>query len=120
MPKGYNSLNDMKVDDRSLGICPVCNMRLTAECEHVMQDEESQMWLAAYIVAEQLNYNAKIKEQTEQAREHASDREWLGDPAEVLKYYGIEFAGKSEERLQWEREYLQKRKNARPLYEERK
>ena len=50
MPKGYNSLNDIVVNDLELGMCPVCCRRLTAECEH--RTEESEVYYAALILAE--------------------------------------------------------------------
>ena len=50
MTSAYNSLNKKQVNDLSIGLCPICNARLTAECEH--RTQESEEWLAAYIVAE--------------------------------------------------------------------
>ena len=50
MPYGYNSLNDTEIDDLKIGLCPVCNKRLTAECGH-STTIESQEWLAAHPVA---------------------------------------------------------------------
>ena len=50
MTSAYNPLNNKQVNDLSIGLCPVCNARLTAECEH--RTQESEEWLAAYIVAE--------------------------------------------------------------------
>jgi len=58
MPYGYNSLNDTEIDDIKIGLCPVCNKRLTAECGH-STTIESQEWLAAHIVAEQELYNER-------------------------------------------------------------
>jgi RNA polymerase subunit RPABC4/transcription elongation factor Spt4 len=51
MPKGYNSLNDMKTNPYEIGICPICSVRLTHGCEH-SQTQTAQEWLAAVIVAE--------------------------------------------------------------------
>jgi hypothetical protein len=47
---GYNPLSTVKINDFEIGICPVCNRRLTAECEH--RSEESELWYAAQILAE--------------------------------------------------------------------
>ena len=47
----YNSLSEIEVNDLKIGLCPICNKRLTAECEH--RTEESEIWLAAHILAEQ-------------------------------------------------------------------
>lgn len=58
MSYGYNSLNDIEIDDLKIGLCPVCNKRLTAECGH-STTIESQEWLAAHIVAEQELYNER-------------------------------------------------------------
>ena len=52
MPKGYNSLNDLKTNPYEIGICPICSIRLTHGCEH-SQTQLAQEWLAAVIVAEQ-------------------------------------------------------------------
>jgi hypothetical protein len=49
----YNSLNDIKINDLEIGLCPVCCRRLTAECEH-QKTIEREEWYAAHIVAEQL------------------------------------------------------------------
>ena len=47
------SSND-DVDYAQLGMCPICAVRFTHGCEH-SNTIESQQWLAAYIVAEQLD-----------------------------------------------------------------
>ena len=47
------SSND-EVDYAQLGMCPICAVRFTHGCEH-SNTIESQQWLAAYIVAEQLD-----------------------------------------------------------------
>jgi hypothetical protein len=52
MPKGYNSINDIKTNSYEIGICPICSIRLTHGCEH-SQTQLAQEWLAAVIVAEQ-------------------------------------------------------------------
>ena len=57
MPKGYNSLNDVKTNPYEIGICPICSVRLTHGCEH-SQSQLAQEWLAAVIVAEQAGYLA--------------------------------------------------------------
>ena len=57
MPKGYNSLNDIKTNPYEIGICPICSVRLTHGCEH-SQSQLAQEWLAAVIVAEQDGYLA--------------------------------------------------------------
>ena len=57
MPKGYNSLNDIKTNPYEIGICPICSVRLTHGCEH-SQNQLAQEWLAAVIVAEQDGYSA--------------------------------------------------------------
>ena len=43
-----------EIDYAKLGMCPVCGVRFTAGCEH-SDTIEAQQWLAAYIVAEQLD-----------------------------------------------------------------
>ena len=53
MPRGYNSLNSIVIDDLEIGICPTCCRRLTAECEH-QKTMEREQWYAAHIAAEQL------------------------------------------------------------------
>jgi len=50
MPKGYNSLNSIRINNFEIGICPVCFRRLTSECRH--RTDESEQWYAALIVAE--------------------------------------------------------------------
>ena len=47
------SSND-EVDYAQLGMCPICAVRFTHGCEH-SNTIESQQWLAAYIVAEELD-----------------------------------------------------------------
>ena len=66
MPRRYNSLNDLLIDDLSIGLCPVCNERLTAECEH--RNEESEVYYAALALAEQTLADEKWK------RKHADPR----------------------------------------------
>ena len=58
MPKGYNSLNNIPVNFYEIGLCPVCSRRLTAECEH--RNEQSEVWYAAQILAEQELFTATV------------------------------------------------------------
>ncbi len=53
------SSND-EVDYAQLGMCPICAVRFTHGCEH-SNTIESQQWLAAYIVAEELDIEAVAK-----------------------------------------------------------
>ena len=53
------SSND-EVDYAQLGMCPICAIRFTHGCEH-SNTIESQQWLAAYIVAEQLDSESVAK-----------------------------------------------------------
>ena len=59
MPYGYNSLNEISVNDFALGMCPVCCRRLAAECEH--RTAESEEWYAAQILAENLLASEKYQ-----------------------------------------------------------
>ncbi len=74
MPYGYNSLNDTEIDDMKIGLCPICNKRLTAECGH-STTIESQEWLAAHIVAEQELYNERHPADVAQEIESRIDAE---------------------------------------------
>ena len=74
MSYGYNSLNDTEIDDLKIGLCPVCNKRLTAECGH-STTIESQEWLAAHIVAEQELYNERHPADVAQEIESRIDAE---------------------------------------------
>ncbi len=52
--KNYNSLNDIKINDFEIGLCPICNARLTSEkcpAEH-MTDTYIQ-WQAVWFAVEQ-------------------------------------------------------------------
>ena len=53
------SSND-DVDYAQLGMCPICAVRFTHGCEH-SNTIKSQQWLAAYIVAEQLDGESVAK-----------------------------------------------------------
>ena len=53
------SSND-DVDYAQLGMCPICAVRFTHGCEH-SNTIESQQWLAAYIVAEELDSDSVAK-----------------------------------------------------------
>lgn len=77
MPKGYNSINDIKINDLELGMCPVCNRRLTAECEH--RDENSEEWYAAYLIVEQQMANDKLPSKITDSRSPAETRDEI-DP----------------------------------------
>ena len=57
MAKSYNWLGAQKVNDLSIGLCPVCNRRLSAECEH--RTIESEEWYALHLVADQEAHNEK-------------------------------------------------------------
>lgn len=54
MSSAYNPLSKIIPDDYAAGLCPTCNRRLTAGCEH-SQTDEAQEWLCAQIVAETLS-----------------------------------------------------------------
>jgi len=49
-----------EVDYAQLGMCQICAVRFTHGCEH-SNTIESQQWLAAYIVAEQLDSESVAK-----------------------------------------------------------
>jgi len=51
MPRRYNYLATITPNDYAIGICPVCNIRLTHGCEH-SQSDDYQEWLAAQVVCE--------------------------------------------------------------------
>lgn len=94
MPYGYNSLNDTEIDDMKIGLCPICNKRLTAECEH-STTIESQEWLAAHIVAEQELYNERHPADVAQEIESRIDAELGHLPTTNangnLQWQGVEF-----------------------------
>ena len=52
--------SNYEVDYAQLGMCPICAVRFTHGCEH-SNTIESQQWLAAYIVAEQLDSDSVAK-----------------------------------------------------------
>lgn len=60
MGRSYNSLGAMKrtkQDDYIIGICPVCNRRFAAECEH--RTIESEQAYAVFMAAEQTLANER-------------------------------------------------------------
>lgn len=59
MSSAYNPLSKIVPDDYAAGLCPTCNRRLTAGCEH-SQTTEAQEWLAATIAAEQQAHDARV------------------------------------------------------------
>lgn len=118
MPKGYNSLNDIPVNFYEIGLCPVCSRRLTAECEH--RNEQSEVWYAAQILAEQELFTATVPDDNGLPFLALSDTvaiavtPQLDSMLERLnKAAGYDvvtaICEKSPERKEWEAQYLAKR-----------
>ena len=82
MPRRYNSLNDIPVDYYEIGMCPTCGRRLTAECEHTSTNEEAQVALAAFVLAE----HELAIEQMAEAEAQAADAKDLLETQEGARY----------------------------------
>ena len=61
---GYNAVNDTTIDDLSLGLCDICNVRLTVGCEH-SQRIEYQEWLGVYLAAEEMAHPVDVAQRLE-------------------------------------------------------
>lgn len=58
---GYNPLSKVLVNYNQVGMCDICGHRLTTECHRT---EESELWYAAHIAAEQMLHNANTNAPT--------------------------------------------------------
>ena len=83
MGRSYNSAGNVKIDDLTIGLCPVCNRRLSADCEH--RTMKSEQAYAVFLAAEQMNANENWV-----ISDAASDVSWQTDAElDAADYYDL-------------------------------